>query len=172
MQKLPPLYDPEAVEPMREDLRRVGCRDLLSPEEVDATLSEPGTTLVVVNSICGCAAGNARPGVMLALQHRVIPDRIAAVFAGVDREATERARGHFTGYPPSSPSIALVKDGKLVSFVERRRIEGRSPEEIAADLTAAFDAHCTRPGPSIPREEFERIAPVRMCGSSIPRYGD
>lgn len=166
-----PIYDPADVQPMREELHRVGFQDLLTPAAVDDALRAPGTTLLVINSVCGCAAGSARPGAMLALQHDVIPDRLTAVFAGMERDAVERARSHFKGYAPSSPSIALLADGKLVTMVERRDIEGRTPEEVAAILTAAFDAHCKRRGPSIPREDFEKIAPVQTCGSRIPRRG-
>ncbi len=166
-----PLYDLEAVKPLREELLKVGVRELLTPAEVDAVLGKKsGTVLVVVNSICGCAGGSARPAVMLALQNKVIPDELTTVFAGVDREATERARGYFAPYPPSSPSIALFKDGKLAAMVQRQDIEGRSPEQVAKALLEAFNQHCTRPGPSIPKEEFEKIAPVRLCGSSIPAF--
>ena len=166
-----PMYDPPAVQPMRDELKRVGVRELLTPADVDAVLKEKGTTLIVVNSVCGCAAGGARPAVMLALQHKVIPDQMSTVFAGMDREATEKARSYFKGYPPSSPCIALLKDSEVVAIVQRQDIEGRTPQQIATALTAAFDKHCTRPGPSIPREEFEKIAPVYSCGSSIPRPG-
>jgi putative YphP/YqiW family bacilliredoxin len=154
---------------MREELHRVGFQDLLTPAAVDEALRASGTTLVIVNSVCGCAAGSARPGAMLALQHHVIPDRLAAVFAGMERDAVDRARSYLTGYAPSSPSIALLSDGVIVKMVERRDIEGRTPEEVAATLTRAFDEHCKRRGPSIPREDFERIAPVQICGSRIPR---
>jgi putative YphP/YqiW family bacilliredoxin len=165
-----PLYDPEAVKPLREELPRVGVRQLLTPADVDAAFREKGTLLCVVNSVCGCAAGAARPAVMIALQHRVIPDHLTTVFAGMDRDAVERARSHFKGYPPSSPSIALLKDGEMAGMIERRDIEGRTPVEIARALTTLFDRVCTRPGPSIPREEFEKIVPVHMCGSSIPGF--
>jgi putative YphP/YqiW family bacilliredoxin len=165
-----PLYDPEAVKPLREELPRVGVRQLLTPADVDAAFREKGTLLCVVNSVCGCAAGAARPAVMIALQHRVIPDHLTTVFAGMDRDAVERARSHFKGYPPSSPSIAILKDGEMAGMIERRDIEGRTPVEIARALTALFDRVCTRPGPSIPREEFEKIVPVHMCGSSIPGF--
>ena|SRR5688572_26879179 len=164
----PPLYDPEAVRPLREELPRVGVRELLTPQDVDAALKQKGTVLVVVNSVCGCAAGAARPAVMMALQNKVIPDHLTTVFAGMDREATERAREHLKPYPPSSPSIGLLKDGAPVAMIERRAIEGRTPVEIARSLAEIFDRHCTRPGPSIPREELEKIVPIRMCGSSIP----
>jgi putative YphP/YqiW family bacilliredoxin len=137
------LYPPEITEPCRQDLTTVGFTELKSPSDVDMVLKNAsGTTLVVVNSVCGCAAGMARPGVKMAVQHERIPDRIATVFAGVDREATDRARSYMPGYPPSSPSIALFKDGKLVYMMERWQIEGRGPQEIAYDLVEAFDQHC------------------------------
>ena len=166
-----PMYDPLAVQRMRDELTRVGVRELLTPADVDAVLGDLGTTLIVVNSICGCAAGSARPAVMLALQHKMIPDQITTVFAGMEREATEKARSHFKGYPPSSPCIALLKNGEVAAIIQRQDIEGHTPQQIAAALTDAFDKFCTRPGPSIPREEFEKIAPVHACGSSIPRLG-
>jgi len=138
------MYPEEFVTPMREELTNVGFRELRTPEEVDAALSDNrGTTLVVVNSICGCAAGKARPAVAQALSHSARPDTLTTVFAGQDREATDRARSYFTGYPPSSPSIALLRDGKLVFMMERRDIEGRDPFSIADDLTRAFDQFCT-----------------------------
>jgi putative YphP/YqiW family bacilliredoxin len=128
---------------MREELTRLGAEELKTVEDVDRTISESkGTLMVVVNSICGCAAGKARPGIARALQHNVRPDRIATVFAGADIEATDQARSYFTGYQPSSPSIALLKDGQLVYMMERREIEGRGPEQIAQELTQAFDKHC------------------------------
>lgn len=136
-------YPEFMIRPMREELTRLGAEELKTPEEVDRALAEAkGTLMVVVNSICGCAAGKARPGVALALQHEVRPDRVATVFAGADIEATEKARGYFTGYQPSSPSIALLKDGQLVYMMERREIEGKMPQEIAQELTQAFDKHC------------------------------
>ena len=166
-----PLYDPTAVQPMRDELVRVGVRELRTPEDVDAALAKAkGTTLVVVNSICGCAAGGARPGVMLALQNKVIPDQLTTVFAGQDRAATERARSFIKGYPPSSPSVALLKDGEVAALLQRHDIEGRSPEQIARALVQAFDNCCTRAGPSIPRAEFERLVPHHACGSSVPRF--
>jgi len=138
------MYPEEFVAPMREELTSIGFRELRSAEEVDALLGGPahGTTLVVVNSICGCAAGKARPGVAQALSHGARPDVLATVFAGQDRDATDRARSYFTGYPPSSPSIALLRDGKLVFMMERRDIEGRDALSIADDLTHAFDQFC------------------------------
>lgn len=137
------MYPEEFVAPMREELTAIGFRELRTPEDVDAALAHtPGTTLVVVNSICGCAAGKARPGVATALQNANRPDNLTTVFAGQDREATDRARSYFTGYPPSSPSIALLRDGKLIFMMERRDIEGRDPYSIADDLTRAFDQYC------------------------------
>jgi putative YphP/YqiW family bacilliredoxin len=136
-------YPEIMIRPMREELTRLGAEELKTVEDVDRTIGESkGTLMVVVNSICGCAAGKARPGVARALQHDVRPDRIATVFAGADIEATEKARSYFTGYPPSSPSIALLKDGKLVYMMERRQIEGRGPDQIAEELKQAFDQHC------------------------------
>jgi putative YphP/YqiW family bacilliredoxin len=138
------MYPEEMVRPMREELTSVGFREMRAPQEVDSALKHAeGTVLVVVNSICGCAAGKARPAVALALSHPVRPDVLTTVFAGQDREATERARTYFTGYGPSSPSIALLRDGKLVFMLERCDIEGRDPHSIAEDLVSAFDRFCT-----------------------------
>ncbi len=137
------LYPPEITEPIRLDLVNVGVAELRTPSDVDIMLkNSPGTALVIINSVCGCAAGMARPGVKIALQHAKRPDRVATVFAGVDREATERARQYIPGVPPSSPSFALFKDGKPVYVMERYQIEGRSPQEIAYDLVEAFDEYC------------------------------
>jgi len=132
-------YDPMLVQPMREELTSLGVEELLSASEVDAAMARPGTTMVVINSVCGCAAGGARPGVALALKHEKKPDHVVTVFAGQDLEATERARSYFTGMPPSSPAVALLRGGQLVGFMPRHHIEGRSPEMIAASLTSAFD---------------------------------
>lgn len=137
------MYPEFMIAPMREELTRFGVRELKTAGEVDTAVTEtPGTTMVVVNSVCGCAAGKARPGVAQALQHSVKPDHVTSVFAGADTEATQRARGYFTGYPPSSPAIALLKDGKLVYMMERHQIENQEAGAIAAQLTAAFDKHC------------------------------
>ncbi len=136
------MYPEPLVAPMRQELTRLGVEELRSPAQVDAKLTQPGTTLVVVNSVCGCAARNARPAVAAALQHPARPDAATTVFAGQDTAATQRAREYFTGYAPSSPSIALLKDGKLVFMLERWQIEGRAAEQIARDLTVAFDRHC------------------------------
>jgi len=129
---------------MRQELTRIGITEMRTPEEVDAKLhNTPGTTLVVVNSVCGCAARNARPAVAQALLHQIKPDAMTTVFAGQDKEAVQRVRSYFTGYGPSSPQIALFKDGQLVFMLERHQIEGRSAAEIADDLTGAFDRYCT-----------------------------
>lgn len=163
-----PTYDPEMVRPMREELERVGVRQLLTPEDVDEALKAAGTALVVVNSVCGCAAGNARPGVMLALQNAKIPDRSGTVFAGMERPAVDQARNYMEGVPPSSPCIALFKDGALVHVLPRWEIENRTALQVAESLVEAFNEHCTAQGPSIPREEFEKIVPWEGCGSEIP----
>ena len=136
-------YPEMLIAPMREDLTRIGVEEMRTAEAVDETVrSSNGTLMVVVNSVCGCAAGKARPGVALALQHALKPDKVATVFAGADIEATERARSYFTGYGPSSPSIALLKDGQLVYMLERYQIEGRDATQIAGELKKAFDEHC------------------------------
>jgi putative YphP/YqiW family bacilliredoxin len=135
-------YPPALVAPMREEMTRMGARELTSAAEVDATLGDQkGTMLVFVNSVCGCAAGNARPALHFALQHGVLPQQVVTVFAGQDVEATARARQYFAEYQPSSPSIALLRDGEVVHFVHRHQIEGRAPQDVAADLKAAFDRH-------------------------------
>lgn len=136
-------YPPEMTEPMRAELTRLGVEDLRTPEQVDEVLApKEGTVLVVVNSVCGCAAGNARPGVAKALLNDKIPGRITTVFAGVDREAVARAREYFVGYQPSSPQIALLKDGKVVAMLERTNIEGRTSDDVANDLVNAFNVFC------------------------------
>ena len=140
------MYPEIMVIPMREELTRLGIEELRSAADVDRVLSGyPGTTMVVVNSICGCAAGRMRPAVRLALQHPTIPNSIVSVFAGQDMEATERARSYLTGYPPSSPCIAILRDRKVVYMMQRQQIETRAATAIAADLRAAFDQHCATP---------------------------
>jgi putative YphP/YqiW family bacilliredoxin len=137
------MYPAEMVLPMKEDLTNVGFEQLIDSESVDQFLTkDSGTMLVVVNSVCGCAAGNMRPGVKLSLQHSKKPEILTTVFAGVDTDAVSQARKYFLPYPPSSPSIALFKDGKLVHFLERHHIEGGSAQMIAANLAAAYDAYC------------------------------
>ena len=139
------MYPEILVVPMREELTRLGIQELHTAEEVDSAIAnQPGTTMVVVNSICGCAAGRMRPAVRMALQNSARPDKIFTVFAGQDTAATERARGYFTGYPPSSPSIALLQDGKLVHMVQRSDIEHREAADIATELTRIFDKYCIK----------------------------
>ena len=169
---MPPLYDPEAVKPLWEELVAVGIKPLTTREEVDSVLANgtKGSTLLVINSVCGCAAGSCRPGVMLALQHSVIPDNLVTVFAGVDTEATQRARELMPGIPPSSPNVILFKDGKPTHALQRQHIEQMTAVDIANTLKEIFDQQCTRPGPSVPPEAFEKIDPVQQCGSSIPLY--
>jgi putative YphP/YqiW family bacilliredoxin len=139
-------YSELLVRPMREELTGAGVKELRTPEEVDAFMNETsGTAMLVVNSVCGCAAGMARPGVRLALQGDRRPDRVATVFAGQDLEATAKARSYFPDIPPSSPSIAFLKDGELVYFMPRHRIEGRDAQQVARDLTQVFAEHCAVP---------------------------
>lgn len=140
------MYPEIMLVPMREELTKVGVQELKTANDVDQTLrSETGTVMVVVNSICGCAAGRMRPAVRVALQSSPRPDKVFSVFAGQDPEATERARSYFTGYPPSSPSIAILRDGKLLYMMERRDIERREAPEIAAELKSAFEKFCGTP---------------------------
>src|SRR5208282_6077315 len=147
--KMQPLYDPEAVRPMWEELSQCGVTPLRAAADVDAAVAMPGTTLLVVNSVCGCAAGGARPGVTKALQNKVIPDHLPTVFAGVDMDATARARELMPKVLPSSPSVAIFKDGIPVYVLERREIERMNASEIAAELAKAFSEHCSRQGPSV-----------------------
>jgi putative YphP/YqiW family bacilliredoxin len=136
-------YDPQLVQPMRDEVTRLGVKELLTAKDVDAFFAKrEGTALLFVNSVCGCAAGGARPALRIALQNDALPDRVATVFAGQDTDATARARSYFPDYPPSSPSIALFKEGQVVHFVPRHMIEGRDPASIAYDLVQAFDRHC------------------------------
>ena len=142
------MYDERIVTPMRQELTRLGVQEMRTPDEVDAKLKDAkGTALVVVNSVCGCAARNARPAVAKALEHAVKPNALTTVFAGQDAAAVQRARSYFTGYPPSSPQIALLKDGRLVFMLERHNIEGRTANEIAEEMVAAFDKYCDAVNP-------------------------
>lgn len=135
-------YDPVLVQPMRDELTAVGIEELLTAADVDRFMAdETGSAMIVINSVCGCAAGSARPGIRLALRHEVTPDRVATVFAGQDLDATVKARSYLPHIPPSSPSVALFRDGELVFMYPRHQIEGRAPQAIAADLVAAFDEH-------------------------------
>ena len=165
---LPPIYDPQAVEPMWKELAAVGVEPLTTPEQVDTALAGPGTTLVIVNSVCGCAAGQARPGAMQALQNGVIPDRSVTVFAGVDRDAVEAARKHMAGYPPSSPAMGLFKDGKQVFMLQRIDLQQMNQDQVAGALQGAFDQHCAKKGPSVDPEVYRQLQPYQGCGSSIP----
>ena len=139
-------YPEHFVAPMREELTRLGFEELRTPSQVDSAVDRPGTVMIVVNSVCGCAAGKARPAIAIALQHERRPDVIGTVFAGADVEATERARALMAPYPPSSPSVALMKDGKLVYMMQRRDIETSDARSIALQLRAAFDEHCLPAG--------------------------
>ncbi len=139
------MYDEMVVGPMRQELTRLGIEETRTAEQVDAVLAaRKGTVLVVVNSVCGCAAGMARPAIAMALEHNVLPEKMITVFAGNDQEATARAREYFTGYRPSSPSIALFRDGEVVKMMERWQIEGRQAHDIAAELVTAFDQYCAK----------------------------
>jgi len=138
------MYPEMMVIPMREELTRVGIKEARTAEDVDTALAVPGTTLLVVNSICGCAAGKMRPGVRLALQHTTRPDQAITVFAGQDREATERARSYFAGNPPTSPAVAILRDGKLVYLMQRSAIEINTAQAIAGELARAFDEFCAK----------------------------
>ncbi len=139
------MYPEFLIAPMREELTRYGVRELREAADVDQVMTaSPGTVMVIVNSVCGCAAGKARPGVALALKHDVKPDVVTTVFAGADVEATERARSYFAGYPPSSPSIAMLRGGKMIYMMERHQIENQTAEGIAEQLTAAFDKYCAK----------------------------
>lgn len=135
-------YPEQFIAPMREELTTLGFEELRTPESVDQAVARPGTTLLVVNSVCGCAAGKARPGIAMSLHGQAKPAHLTTVFAGADIESTAQARAHLAPYPPSSPSIALLKDGKVAFMLERRDIEGRPAERIAEALQAAFDEHC------------------------------
>ena len=166
---LEPIYDPEAVAPMWQELAAVGVEPLTTPAQVDEALgAASGTVIVIVNSVCGCAAGHARPGVMLALQNAVIPDRYVTVFAGVDRDAVNRAREYMAGYPPSSPSMGLFRDGKQVFMLQRSELQQMTEHEVAADLKKAFEEHCAKTGPSVDPEKFRKLQPYQGCGSQIP----
>ena len=168
----PPMYEPEAVEPMRDELKAVGFEEVRSAEALDKVLADTkGTVLVVINSVCGCAAGSMRPGVGLALQNARIPDRMVTAFAGNDREAVDRIRQRTVGIGPSSPSAFVFENGKVIFALERHQIERRSPDDIGRELQQAFDRLCKRQGPSIPTDQFAKLAHIQACGSSIPRFG-
>jgi putative YphP/YqiW family bacilliredoxin len=156
------------LQAMREELSAVGVQELRTPEDVDAVMTEmSGTILLVVNSVCGCAAGNARPGVGMALQNKIIPDAMFTVFAGQDCEATQQARQFIVDQPPSSPSVALFKDGRLVYMMHRHLIEGRNASQVAVDLVEQFELHCATKGPSVSADKFAQMPYARICGSQF-----
>lgn len=136
------MYDPDLVKPMRDEVTRLGVKELLTPADVEAAVKKPGTTLIFVNSVCGCAAGGARPGLRMAMMNAKKPANLYTVFAGMETQATEKAREFFKPYRPSSPQIALLKDGKLVKMIQRQDIEGKDPATVAKSLTDAFNEHC------------------------------
>lgn len=168
----PPMYDQDAVQPMRDELVAVGFEELKTPQDVDEAINanDDKTVLVMINSVCGCAAGSARPGVSLALQHDTIPDKLYTGFAGQERDAVDKIRGYIKDFPPSSPSVALFKNGELIYFMPRLEIEGRYAEEIAEDLKQVFDKFCSNKGPSITPEQYSQIVYAKQCGSKIPLF--
>jgi putative YphP/YqiW family bacilliredoxin len=172
IQSRPPMYDQDAVQPMRDELVAVGFKELLTSQEVDETVkvNDDKTALVMINSICGCAAGSARPGISLALQNGKIPDKLYTVFAGQEREAVDRLRQYIPGFPPSSPCVALFKNGELIYFMQRYDIEGNSAEYIAGVLKEVFNDACSKNGPSISPEDFAKVLYAKQCGSRIPLF--
>ena len=172
IQSRPPMYDQDAVQPMRDELVAVGFKELLTPMEVDEAIkvNDDKTVLVMINSVCGCAAGSARPGISLALQNDIIPDKLYTVFAGQEREAVDRLRGYIPGFPPSSPCVALFRNGELVYFMQRYDIEGNSAEYIADVLKGVLDDACSNNGPSISKEDFAKVLYAKQCGSKIPLF--
>ena len=137
-------YPEILIKPMRDELTQIGVQETRTPEQVDDAVKQPGTVMIIVNSVCGCAAGKARPGIAMALKNSNLPDRIVTVFAGGDIEATDHARDYFKGYAPSSPSVGILRDGELVYMLQRHQIEGREAPQIASELTAAFDRYCAK----------------------------
>jgi putative YphP/YqiW family bacilliredoxin len=172
IQSRPPMYDQDAVQPMRDELLAVGFKELLTPMEVDEAIkvNDDKTVLIMINSVCGCAAGSARPGISLALQNNTIPDKLYTVFAGQEREAVDRLRSYIPGFPPSSPCVALFRNGELVYFMQRYDIEGNTAEYIADALKGVFDDACSNNGPSISKEDFEKVLYAKQCGSKIPLF--
>ena len=172
IQSRPPMYDQDAVQPMRDELVAVGFKELLTSQEVDETVkvNDDKTALVMINSVCGCAAGSARPGISLALQNGKIPDKLYTVFAGQEREAVDRLRQYIPGFPPSSPCVALFQNGELIYFMQRYDIEGNSAEYIAGVLKEVFDDACSNNGPSISPEDFAKVLYAKQCGSRIPLF--
>ncbi len=168
-----PNYDPLAVKPMRDELVAVGFKEMLTPEDVNKALSqESKTVLVVINSVCGCSAGTARPGAMRAVQHEVIPDELLTIFAGMEKDALAYyRRKYLANYFPSSPSMALLKNGEVVGILHRSDIEGHTAEDVAKELIQLFDRTCTQKGPSVSPEEFEKIvAGDYGCSTNLPKF--
>jgi putative YphP/YqiW family bacilliredoxin len=167
-----PMYDQNAVQHMRDELVAVGFTELLSSEEVEKAINtkDDKSTLVMINSVCGCAAGSARPGISQALQNEIIPDRLFTGFAGQEKEAVEKIRELVGGFPPSSPSIALFKNGKVIHFMQRHDIEGKMPEEISEYWRGIFNENCANKGPSISPENFAEVMHAKSCGSKIPLF--
>ena len=166
-----PIYDPEAVQPMRDELVAAGLTEMLTSSDVDKYMSveKDKTVLVMINSVCGCAAGSARPGITLALQNKIIPDYIFTVFAGQDRDAVDHLRQNYLpGIPPSSPYIALFKNGEVIFLMQRLNIEGKTADMVANELTEAFNQNCIKEGPSVSSEMYEQILHAKACGSRIP----
>ena len=166
----PPVYNPADVQPMRDELLSVGFEEVLTPQMVEEVLSQKDdrSVLVVINSVCGCAAGSARPGVIAALQNKLIPDKFVTAFAGQERDAIDHLREKYlSAYPPSSPCIALFKNGELLFMMQRHNIEARSAEEVADILKKIFDENCTHAGPAVSEETYKKIVYEKACGSSI-----
>jgi putative YphP/YqiW family bacilliredoxin len=168
------MYDQEAVQPMRDELKAVGFSELLDAAEVDKAINQDNndTVLVLINSVCGCAAGSARPGISLALQNNVIPDKLYTGFAGQERDAVDRIRELIGNHPPSSPSVALFKNGELVHIMHRHEIEGRMPQDISDYWRGVFNEKCKGKGPSVPQEHFAEVMHAKACGSKIPLYNE
>jgi putative YphP/YqiW family bacilliredoxin len=168
----PPMYEQNAVQPMRDELVAVGFSELLTPKDVEEGIkvNNNETVFVMINSVCGCAAGSARPGISLALQNDTIPDKLFTVFAGQERDAVDKTRELVGNIPPSSPSFALFKNGELLHFMHRHEIEGRMPEQISDYWRQIFNEHCIKQGPSIPAEHFAKVMHAKACGSKIPLY--
>ena len=167
----PPIYDPEAVQPMRDELIYVGFEETTTPQKLEDVLSKKNdeTVFVFINSVCGCAAGSARPGASLGLQNNIIPDKLITVFAGQDRDAVDYLREKYlASIPPSSPFMALFKNGELLYAMPRHKIEGRYEDEIAEDLKKVFEQYCKKEGPSISKEKYDKLIHAKMCGSKIP----
>jgi putative YphP/YqiW family bacilliredoxin len=162
-------YDENAIKPLREELNLAGFKNLTTFNEVEEVVNttDNKTTLIVINSVCGCAAGSARPGVSLALQNKTIPDNLYTVFAGQDLEAVDAVRSHITSFPASSPSMAIFKDGKLVYFLPRTEIEGYTAEQVADKLVSEFESLCTGKGPSISAELFNKLPQTQFCGNKL-----